>query len=160
MCLSSQRVQMVLKALLSNPSTKAVTRPSQQMYYCFEVYHHQRWWVAAGWGHCLIPQDPPVWWFLKIFYFSLYIYIYIIVGRKPDIHLEPTCSIRTFRLPPPTRIGKQQKHVTWVWTDPEWIRGQVGWQYTDWTWKFRSKTHTCYERWHRLAERKEYLVNL
>ncbi|CAO3673665.1 unnamed protein product [Rhizopus microsporus] len=132
---------MVLKALLSNPSTKAVTRPPQQTYYCFEVYHHQRWWVATSWEHCLIPQDPPVWWFLKIFYFSLYIY-------------------NCWTLPPPTRIGKQQKHVTWVWTDPEWIRGQVGWQYTDWTWKFRSKTHTCYERWHRLAERKEYLVNL
>ncbi|CEI86739.1 hypothetical protein RMCBS344292_01170 [Rhizopus microsporus] len=139
MCLFSQRVQMILKVLLSNSSTKTVTRSSQQTYYCFEVYHHQRWWVATGWGHCLLPQDPPAW---------------------TDIHLEPSCSIHTFRLPPPTRIGKQQKHVTWVWTDPEWIRGQEGWQYTDWTWKFWSKTRTRRERWYRLAERKEYLVNL
>lgn len=86
--------------------------------------------------------------------------MFIIVGHRTDIHLEPSCSIHTFRLPPPTRIGKQQKHVTWVWTDPEWIRGQEGWQYTDWTWKFWSKTRTRRERWYRLAERKEYLVNL
>lgn len=61
MCLSSQRVQMIFKALLPNLSTKTVTHSSQQTYYCFEVYHHQRWWVATGWGHCLLPQDPPAW---------------------------------------------------------------------------------------------------
>lgn len=29
--------------------------------YCFQIYHHQRWWFPTGWSNILLPQDPPVW---------------------------------------------------------------------------------------------------
>jgi hypothetical protein len=29
--------------------------------YCFEIYHHQRWWFPTGWSNLLLPQDRPVW---------------------------------------------------------------------------------------------------
>lgn len=29
--------------------------------YCFETYHHQRWWFPTGWSNLLLPQDRPVW---------------------------------------------------------------------------------------------------
>lgn len=36
--------------------------------YCFEIYHHQRWWFPAGWGNLLLPQDPSVWYVSFVYY--------------------------------------------------------------------------------------------
>lgn len=37
------------------------TNSDNDRVYCFEVYHHQRWWFPAGWSNLLLPQDPSVW---------------------------------------------------------------------------------------------------
>lgn len=38
--------------------------------YCFEIYHHQRWWFPYGWSDLLLPQDRPVWY--VIHYYKYY----------------------------------------------------------------------------------------
>ncbi|CAO3625633.1 unnamed protein product [Mucor hiemalis] len=128
--------------------------------YCFEIYHHQRWWFPYGWSNLLLPQDRPVW---------------------SDIHLEPTPSIYNFKLPPTTTYVdesngfRQQKTVTWTWIDPSWSKqhpnygtdiscDKDGWQYGSWKWKswsFQSSglgIHTRRQKWVRYAQRKETLI--
>jgi hypothetical protein len=34
--------------------------------YCFELYHHQRWWFLNGWSNLLLSQDRPVWYVVII----------------------------------------------------------------------------------------------
>lgn len=38
--------------------------------YCFEVYHHQRWWIPTGWCNLLLPQDLPLW-YVSFFFIAL-----------------------------------------------------------------------------------------
>lgn len=123
LCLESPWAQMIYSSLFVQKNT--------QQFYCFELYHHQRWRFAKGWCDSMLPQDPPTW---------------------SDLHLEPACSTDTFRLPPTTR--KHNKYVSWTWVDPVWSRKE-GWEYSnggDWkTWQTTRR-----ERWYRFAERKEY----
>ncbi|KAG0736319.1 hypothetical protein G6F68_011117 [Rhizopus microsporus] len=144
MCLTSQ-CSIALQAALWFRPERIETEQATERYYCFELHHHQRWWFGTGWGHFLLPQDPPAW---------------------SDRHLEPTWSLDQFRLPPPTRSGppdqeNRQCYVIWVWVDPEWQRKE-GWQYGDGEWKGWSdrETSTRRERWYRFAKRKECWVQL
>ncbi|KAI9485993.1 MAG: hypothetical protein EXX96DRAFT_613834 [Benjaminiella poitrasii] len=125
--------------------------------YCFEVYHHQRWWFPTGWSKILLPQDYPLW---------------------SDIYLEPTPSIHNFRLPPPTLTGKineknQQKMTSWVWIDSNWtiyrsdsVADKDSWEYSTWQWKNWStrsnKFDICTRRqkWYRRAQRKEFWIDM
>ncbi|GAA5804694.1 hypothetical protein HPULCUR_010197 [Helicostylum pulchrum] len=123
--------------------------------YCFEIYHHQRWWIPTGWGNLLLPQDLPLW---------------------SDVYLEKTPSIKRFQLPPTTYLNKlnsknQQKVISWTWLDPNWtIRkdgtDKEGWQYGNWNWKSWSSQSggiincTRRQKWTRYAQRKEYWVEV
>lgn len=60
MCLTSQ-CSIALQAALWFRPERIETEQATERYYCFELHHHQRWWFGTGWGHFLLPQDPPAW---------------------------------------------------------------------------------------------------
>ncbi|KAI7896147.1 uncharacterized protein EV154DRAFT_398489, partial [Mucor mucedo] len=118
--------------------------------YCFQVYHHQRWWFPTGWSNFLLPEDPPVW---------------------SDQHGKPIPKLHDFTLPPDTYIGppnemNQQRCVSWVWMDPFWskqkdvVGDKQSWQYGS-KWKNWSSDangsgfYTRRRKWFRYAQRKE-----
>ncbi|KAI9259626.1 integral peroxisomal membrane peroxin-domain-containing protein [Phascolomyces articulosus] len=127
---------------LSNTMDDDPFSPKQELdrLYCFSVYEHQRWWLHRGWSKLLLPHDRPNW---------------------SDEYLEPTPSIDTFNLPPPSHSSH------WIWVDPSWlpdksgVKDDDGWEYGNWDWNgWNNKSTgltvlTRRRRWIRCARRIE-----
>jgi hypothetical protein len=146
--------------------------------YCFEIYHHQRWWFPTGWSNLLLPQDRPVWYVYAYYNYKKHLILNFKINRS-DKYLESTPSIDEFRLPPTTYIGKpnasnQQKIISWTWIDPTWSKHEEfttatdkdGWQYGSWKWKsWTSQSSglgicTRRQKWYRYAQHKESWVDV
>lgn len=143
--------------------------------YCFQIYHHQRWWFPTGWTNILLPQDPPVWYVVKtmsaciIYPYSKNKFLY-----RSDEHLEPTPRLHDFKLPSTTYFGppnelNQRRVVSWIWTDPFWskqkdtVGDRLSWQYgKKWLqWSSQSNGSGFFTRrrkWFRYAQRTETWV--
>ncbi|KAL1405325.1 hypothetical protein Q8F55_008954 [Vanrija albida] len=80
------------------------------IYFKFEVFENQRWWMGLDWTSALLPQERPSW---------------------CDSHLLPVSPPGSFALPPPSSIdlpaptkseprAQVRRTATWRWIDDDW----------------------------------------
>lgn len=86
-------------------------RAGNPIYFRFELFENQRWWMGLDWTSALLPQERPSW---------------------CDAHLLPVSPPVAFTLPPPTSIdlpaptkseprAQVRRTATWRWLDDDWI---------------------------------------
>jgi hypothetical protein len=80
------------------------------IYFRFELFENQRWWMGLDWTSALLPQERPSW---------------------CDVHLLPVSPPMAFTLPPSSSIdvpaptdteprAQVRRTATWRWIDDDW----------------------------------------
>ena len=67
------------------------------IYFVFEIFENQRWWMGLDWTHALLPGERPNW---------------------SDLNLNLSLPPTTFQLPNST--SHQDINFTWKWFDDQW----------------------------------------